>query len=213
MASLINMQGSKNRDKKLIRAVNSFLKQTHEDKELIIVSDGCDITNRIYDENWKTNPIIKLFPSPKQVMYSGGIRNIGCKMATGDIITYLDNDDVLGKNHLSEILNKFDTDKYGWVYYDDLMVLPETKFTKFQKRMVEPRFGSIGTSSISHVNFYTNPKYKGTVIPEWNNLNGYGHDFLYVLKLASFGGPFMKLKDMAEVNSAYIVCHYFNCDE
>ena len=52
-------------DKKFVRAVNSFLKQTHEDKELIIVSDGCQITNKLYEEHYKMNPIVTLFKSQK----------------------------------------------------------------------------------------------------------------------------------------------------
>jgi glycosyltransferase involved in cell wall biosynthesis len=36
-----------NRDKKLIRAVNSFINQSYENKELVIVSDGCTKTYEI----------------------------------------------------------------------------------------------------------------------------------------------------------------------
>jgi len=44
-------EGSRiNADQKFIRAVESFQQQTLQNKELIIVSDGCEITNRIYRE-------------------------------------------------------------------------------------------------------------------------------------------------------------------
>ena len=33
---------------KFVRAVSSFLRQTHEDKELVIVSDGCEDTKKLY---------------------------------------------------------------------------------------------------------------------------------------------------------------------
>lgn len=210
LGDLNGQPASERRNKKFIRAVNSFLNQTWEDKELIIVSDGCQETNRIYDEKWKTNPNIKLFPSAKQAVYSGGIRSIGCKMCSGEIICYLDNDDVLGKNHITTIMEQFDTEKYDWVYYDDLMVLNQ-EFTKYFTRVVMPRYGSIGTSSVCHKNYFKDPKYKGkTNIPDWGNGkgNGYGHDFLYALQLAACGGPFMKLEKMP----AYIVAHYANGD-
>lgn len=197
-----------NREQKFIRAVKSFLNQTWEDKELIIVSDGCEITNKIYEENWLTNPNIKIFKSPKQTLYSGGIRSIGCKMASGEIICYLDNDDVLGKNHIKTIMDQFELDKHDWVYYDDLMVLNK-EFTKFFTRKVEPRYGSIGTSSICHKNYFKNEKYKGkTNIPDWSLCTGYGHDMLYTMQMAAKGGPFVKLEKMP----AYIVCHYKNGD-
>jgi len=188
---------AKNRDKKFVRAVNSFLKQTYNgEKELIIVGDGCQKTKDIYEANWKDNKEIKHFASPKQPLYSGGIRSIGLKMATGDIITYLDNDDVIGKTHLQTIVDQFDTEKYGWVYYDDYMVLNK-EFTKFYTRYVDPRYGSIGTSSIAHIN---DKKL------EW--FTGYGHDWLFVLKLASTGMSFKKL----EKTPQYIVCHYKDGD-
>jgi len=188
---------AKNRDKKFVRAVNSFLNQTYKgEKELIIVGDGCQKTKDFYEANWKNNKEIKHFASPKQPMYSGGIRSIGIKMATGDIICYLDNDDVIGKTHLQTIVDQFDTEKYGWVYYDDYMVLNK-EFTKFYTRYVDPRYGSIGTSSIAHIN---NKKL------EW--FTGYGHDWLFVLKLASTGMSFKKLEKPPQ----YIVCHYKDGD-
>lgn len=188
-------------DKKFIRAVNSFLKQTHEDKELIIISDGCQITNKLYDEHFRSNPLVTLFSSNKLPPYSGGIRDIGLKLAKGEIISYLDSDDVIGKNHLKIIHDQMED--YDWVFYDDFMVLDKT-FKKFQKRYVDPRWGKIGTSSISHINFEKIPKYEGKL--EW--FDGYGHDFIFMMKLASMGTKFKKLKETPQ----YFVCHYHNFD-
>lgn len=201
MASWCNPQRP-NMDKKLFRAVKSFLNQTYEgEKELIIISDGCQVTNSVYEKNFKDNKEIILFTSPKQPMYSGGVRTIGLKMATGDIICYLDNDDVFGKDHLKIIAEQF-TDDVDWVYYNDLMVLNK-EFTKFYTRWVDPRWASIGTSSIAHKNPKNSEKLKDI---EW--FNGYGHDFLYVMKLASLGTKFKKLEKMPQ----YIVCHYKGAD-
>lgn len=193
---------AKNRDKKIVRAVNSFLNQTWKgEKELIIVGDGCQKTKEIYEQNWKDNKEVIYFGSPKQVLYSGGIRTIGLKIATGDIICYIDNDDVLGKTHIETIVNQF-TDDVDWVYYDDFLVL-DKEFTKFQKRYVDPRWSSIGTSSISHRNPKTCKKLENI---EW--FSGYGHDFVFVLKLASTGAKFKKLDSCPQ----YIVCHTGNSD-
>jgi glycosyltransferase involved in cell wall biosynthesis len=189
-------------DLKFKRAVNSFLKQSHEDKELIIVSDGCEKTIQIYNENFANENNIKLIPIPKQPIYSGVMRNIAYEVAEGDVVTYLDADDVIGRNHLNIIASQFDIDKWDWVYYSDYMAL-DKEFTKLHIRDVEPRYGSIGTSSISH----KNPK----LIKNGQYLQfstGYGHDFIFVMKLASLGYRFKKLEKMPE----YIVCHYFNYD-
>lgn len=198
MASyLLNYPGAAtNRDKKFVRAVNSFKKQTYQNKELIIVSDGCQLTVELYNRFFANDDNIKLIQIPKQQLYSGEMRNAAFKIADGDIISYLDSDDILGKNHLQIIVDGFDLDKFDMVYYDDLMVLDST-FKKFYNRIVEPRWASIGTSSISH---------KNNINVSWST--GYGHDWLFTIKLAAMGYKFKKLNQ----NSEYIVCHYANGD-
>jgi len=201
MASFLNMPNRTQLDAKFKRAVNSFLKQTHEDKELIIVADGCETTVRIYQENFANQNNIKMIPIPKQPLYSGLMRNIAYDVCDGDIITYLDADDVIGKNHLTSIANQFD-DNLDWIYYDDYMTL-DKDFSKLHIRAVEPRYASIGTSSISHKHprLLNNGKYLKFSI-------GYGHDFIFCLKLAALGYKFKKLDKMPE----YIVCHYMGAD-
>jgi len=194
MASFLGNYGefaATNRTAKFKRAVKSFLNQTYTNKELIIVADGCKETQKIYDENWSNINEIKCVLIPKQNLYSGEPRNVGNNIASGDIITYLDNDDVIGNKHL-EIIEKQFSDNYDWVYYNDYLVL-DKNFKKLKVRRVQTRFGSIGTSSISH---------KPLNEKIWSV--GYGHDWLVVLKLAAIGGRFKKLKDTPQ----YLVAHW-----
>lgn len=194
--------GRENMDKKLVRAVNSFLNQTYKgEKELIIVGDGCVTTKNLYEANWLENKEVKYFGSAKMPMYAGGIRDIGLKIATGDIICYLDNDDVFGKTHIETIVEQF-TDDIDWCYYNDYLVLNK-EFTKFQIRWVDQRWGSIGTSSIAH----RHPK-KFDKLSDIQWFNGYSHDWLFVMSLASKGTTSKKLKK----NPQYIVAHTGNSD-
>lgn len=185
-----------NRDKKFIRAVNSFKRQKYQNKELIIVSDGCPLTIELYNKYFTNDSNIKLISIPKQILYSGEMRNSALDVAEGEIITYLDSDDVLGPNHLQILVDQFDTDRYDWVFYNDYMVLDST-FKKLHLRIVEPRWASIGTSSISHRN-----------LKEIRWPGGYGHDFLFMFRLASDGYRYKKLEKIPE----YIVCHYYQAD-
>ena len=185
-----------NRDKKFIRAVNSFKKQTYENKELVIVSDGCPLTVDLYNQYFSNESNIKILQIPKQQLYSGAMRNIALDVVDGDIISYLDSDDVLGPKHLEIIVNQFDIEKHDWVFYNDYMVTEPT-FKKLYLRTVEPRWASIGTSSISHKNIKD---------IRWGT--GYGHDFLFMFKMASMGLKFKKLEKMPE----YLVCHYYQGD-
>ncbi len=187
-----------NRDKKFVRAVNSFKKQTYDNKELIIVSDGCQLTVDLYNKFFIDDKNIKVIQIPKQQLYSGEMRNIALKLADGDIISYLDSDDVLGSNHLKKIVEQFDLENYDMVYYNDYMTLDST-FKKLHLRIVEPRWASIGTSSISHKNLKE-------ITNSWSV--GYGQDFIFMFKLVSMGLKFKKL----EIPSEYLVCHYHNAD-
>lgn len=185
-----------NRDKKFIRAINSFKKQTYHNKELVIVSDGCPLTVELYNKYFSNESHIKLLQIPKQQLYSGEMRNVALSVVDGDIISYLDTDDVLGPDHLKIIVDQFDLEKYDWIFYNDYMTLDST-FKKLHLRIVEPRWASIGTSSVSHKNLKN---------IKWTS--GYGHDFLFMFNLASLGLKFKKLEKMPQ----YIVAHYHQGD-
>lgn len=92
---------------KFKRAVDSFLANTIENKELIIVSDGCEITNKIYDFYFKDLDNVRLIRAEKQTeVWPGALRECGRSLAKYDWITYLDSDDVYLNNHLGRILNE-----------------------------------------------------------------------------------------------------------
>lgn len=182
---------SSNPDKKYMRAVKSFLSQTYQNKELIIVADGCDLTEKIYNEHFSKFDNIKLIKIPKQPIYGGNTRNAGLNIATGEIISYLDNDDVIGKNHLEIIMSQF-TDDVDLVYYDDYLVM-SPDFKKLHQRLNETRYGSIGTSSISH---------KNVDYLKWTD--GYGHDWVFIMCAIVRGMQFKKLEKAPQ----YLVAHW-----
>jgi len=182
------------RIEKFHRAVNSFLSQNYHNKELVIVSDGCPITiseaNKYYNyEN------IKLYGIDKQPIFSGAVRDYGCKKATGDIICYLDTDDYLGNTHLSYIVSGFGNN--DWVFFDDKIIYlfhPVNKnIISMAKRDVIVQYGSIGTSSIAHRNM---------PLISWMDCNGYGHDWKFINKLMMLNLKFSKIP-----HCDYYVCH------
>jgi hypothetical protein len=93
-----------NADIKFIRAVNSFLDQTHKDSELIIVSDGCERTHQIYYDLFKSEDRVKYVYVDKDTpnmyegetkYYRGFPRQIARSLVTGEVTTYMDSDDFL----------------------------------------------------------------------------------------------------------------------
>jgi hypothetical protein len=94
---------------KFNRAIKSFLNQSYQNTELIIVSDGCELTNSEYEKNWKNNPKIKLVKTDKaDKMWPGKKRQIGIDQSTGDWIAYLDSDDMYHPDHIKNIVNSID---------------------------------------------------------------------------------------------------------
>lgn len=102
---------------KFIRAVNSFLYQNHKDRELVIVSDGCEITKKLYELYFSDNEEIKFCYIHRNiekeksmyseedgiVTYRGIPREVGRAVATGELITYFDTDDIMLPNRLSDL--------------------------------------------------------------------------------------------------------------
>ena len=195
MAGKTLVKSASNPEIKFIRAVNSFLNQTHPDKELIVVHDGCEISRQILYKTFDTflnSGVIKSVSIPKQEPYSGQMRNTGIAVSDpykSDIIAYLDADDYIGKDHLCIINKCFDTEKYDWVYYNDFIVKSMNPF-EYMIREVEPVACRIGTSSICH---------KKDIDLQWGS--GYGHDFNMIEKYL------LPLKKTKIQTPQYYVCH------
>ena len=83
-----------NVEKYLKRCVDSVIKQTFKDLEIILVDDGSkDGSGRICDEIKATDNRIKVIHQPNGGL--GFARNSGLKIATGEYVSFLDSDDYL----------------------------------------------------------------------------------------------------------------------
>jgi glycosyltransferase involved in cell wall biosynthesis len=180
-------KSASNREFKFQRAIDSFLIQKHQDSELIIVSDGCEKTMNIVNENYASflqSEKIKLFQIQKQPHFSGLVRAKGVRKATGDLICYLDSDDMIGPYHL-EVMEIYYDKSMAWMYYDDFLYDGNIKTL----RKVTPHAGRIGTSSFCHLS---------TTPIEWQN--GYGHDWTTIQRLFNHRHGKMNAPE-------YLVCH------
>lgn len=108
----------KNPEIKFIRAINSFLNQINDNCELIIVSDGCDITTDLYNKHFKHYDNIRCVFVERdskvmydkiddKIFYRGTPRQKGLDISTGEIITYMDSDDFLLPEFTEIILSNF----------------------------------------------------------------------------------------------------------
>jgi glycosyltransferase involved in cell wall biosynthesis len=90
-----------NRAEMIQNAINSVLKQTYKDWELIIIDDGStDNTKNIVDKHKKEDQRIKYFFQKNQERSIA--RNNGIKQSKNEWICFLDSDDIYHKTHLHE---------------------------------------------------------------------------------------------------------------
>jgi glycosyltransferase involved in cell wall biosynthesis len=180
-------KSASNREFKLERAIDSFLMQIHRDSELIIVSDGCEKTCEIVNSKYESFLVeekIKLFKIDKQPTFSGRVRAEGLTRVSGELVCYLDSDDMFGPHHLHSINANYDKNM-EWMYYDDFLYDGDAK----KIRTVTPEIRRIGTSSFCHLS---------TAPVLWQD--GYGHDWKTISKLLNFRHKKMKTPE-------YSVCH------
>lgn len=90
-----------NSEKYIKNTIDSVLKQTYTDWELIIVDDGSN-DNSVTIVNTLKNDKIKLIVSNNNG--ASNARNLGISKASGEYITFLDSDDLYDKEYLEKLI-------------------------------------------------------------------------------------------------------------
>lgn len=177
---------------KFHRSIKSFKNQLYDNNELIIIGDNCNLAlNEFYKEEVCFNIHFIMGKTPSQSLYSGYVRNLGIELSIGEIICYLDCDDILLPEHLKIISENFNDN--DWIYWNDLICLDKT-LGNYKERINIPKEGRIGTSSIAH---------KRELKVYWKD--GYGHDWKFVEDLLGNDLEFEKCP-----TPGYLVCHIPN---
>ena len=177
---------AKDRNRKIIRSVNSVLTQTYQDFEIIVVADGCDKTVQIMKQ--VTDERLTTIKIPKSKLFSGEPRMAGIDIAKGEFIIYLDIDDVYGENHLQNITNQLGS--FDWVWFDDIRFNPKSN-EWYENPCDIHQISRHGTSNICH---------KRSLPVKWDHV-GYAHDYYFILQLKQHPN-YTKIQ-----GGEYYVCH------
>lgn len=181
---------ARNKEQKLLRAVNSVLSQTLQDFELLIIADNCQRTVDIIQQNFDLSEQLKLFKNCKErntKVWSAECRNIGIDNAKGEYLLYLDNDDYFTPDYLENLDCEITIKSLYFV--DDITL--HTDFPLQRRCNIKPFM--CGTSNVIHK--------KGR--SRWANLARYGHeDWQFIQSLIN------EFKDYEQLNIAgYVVAH------
>ena len=95
-----------NDKERVIRAIDSALNQTWQDKEIILVDDGSDAeTRELYKKYDNSNfKLVQLERDDLAARTPRRARNEGYKVATGEYICFLDSDNYYDKNFVEELI-------------------------------------------------------------------------------------------------------------
>lgn len=185
-------RAAKDRDIKIVNAINSALNQSFNDLEVIVIADGCEKTFDIVEKNFFGNEKVSCYYIPKQLIWSGIPRNLGKQKAQGEYCLYLDIDDFYGKDHIKNINDHLDN--YDWVWYCD------QRFNVMTKQWQENpchilRMGYCGTSNVC---------FKTSCDVYWpvDGRANYGHDYWFIQDLVKKYPNYNKIPC-----SQYMVCH------
>jgi glycosyltransferase involved in cell wall biosynthesis/tetratricopeptide (TPR) repeat protein len=114
---------TKNRPELLGRALDSVLAQTYQNWELIVVNDGGESVHTLAERRDRANRIrcIELETSRGQA----AARNLALAEARGEIVCYLDDDDLYLPRHLDTVVTELVNGSNDFVYTDAVVVEEE----------------------------------------------------------------------------------------
>ena len=125
----------------LKQAIDSAINQTYENIEIIVVDDGSTDSSREIIANYGD----KVIPVFKKNGGQASAFNAGFANSQGDIICFLDADDVFISSKVAEMVNIFEQYKYiGWYFHTYKLVDTDLK-------MLNKQIKNIGNSKICDI--------------------------------------------------------------
>ncbi len=114
-----------NTEKYLDRCIESLLKQTYKNIEIIIIEDCSTDSSRKLLKKYKDNQNIKIYYNKENrgLSYS---RNYGLKKSTGDFIGYIDSDDYVEPDYYEKLMNSIQNNKSDIAICDIKLVDEQT---------------------------------------------------------------------------------------
>lgn len=179
-----------NAEKYLRKCVDSIIRQTYSNLEIILINDGStDESEKICIEYQNNDKRIKLLTKENEGVSSA--RNAGLSIATGDYITFIDSDDWISDSSFEDainVINEHNVDILKYSYIKDYGFMKKTyKFSiKTNEKIIEENYSKeiypyvFSTYDLSNI---WNAIYKRDILKnlKFNNSIKYGEDYLFMM--------------------------------
>jgi len=195
-----------NRPERIKHAINTALKQTFKDIEVIVVDGANSRENKWEVKKFKDKRVRYIPVEPEAVNYISykGIqhsRNVGCKDAKGKFIAMLDDDDKWEKDKLEKQHDIFKYGVCGWARDEIGLVLCATKINMKDKIVIDttkrtPDYKDLLQSyNLSSTSTYLIRKDILEKIGWWNEELRGMHEYDIALKLSKLGYKIYTLQE------------------
>lgn len=164
------------RARALNRAVRSVLAQDYAPFEVLVVGDGCPELNV---QAFSTEPRVRAYNLPENHGPGGAFpRNHAIEIAAGELIAYLDDDNIWQSNHLSSLVRELTNTGASFAFSSMQVDGHDLGFAR-------PKLGGVDTSCLVHRRALIS-KYGGWKPREQA---GYAHDWEIVKRWMDGGEP------------------------
>lgn len=124
-----------NREKLLVKSLESVLNQTVKAEEIIIIDDGSTDNTKEIVNNYNNHTIKYIFQENKGV---SNARNHGIRIATNEWLCFLDSDDIWEENKLEKQIEFHTRNSHIFFSHTDELWLFNNKIIKQKKHQLKP---------------------------------------------------------------------------
>jgi glycosyltransferase involved in cell wall biosynthesis len=176
------------RPKRTIRAIECIMNQNFTDFEAYVAGDNCPFIQELVDSGRAAEYInaakqkgIKLSIFNLPIHYGGygyQQRNTCVKLATGEYVMFMDNDDVIDKNHIKNYYTAICNTDNDMMFFNTFIVpLDSVRQSRMEKGM------------IGHAEIIAKSRVLQSLQPQTNQ---YEHDWYYIKQMIDLGIKYEK---------------------